>query len=77
MEDAGRAVLAFIAQVYVVYLCISNMAFLGGGFAFANYIPWIDLGVVLLGLVYAFYMKKADPVKFEQIGRLIYQGGTD
>ncbi len=70
-------ILAFIAQVYIVYLCISNMAFLGGGFAFANYIPWIDLGVVILGLLYAFYMKKADPAKYEQIGRLIYQGGTD
>jgi amino acid transporter len=70
-------VLAFVAQVYVVYLCISNMAFLGGGFGFANYIPWIDLAVVILGLVYAFYVKRTDPAKFEQIGRLIYQGVPD
>ena len=70
-------VLAFIAQVYIVYLCISNMAFLGGGFAFANYIPWIDLAVVVLGLVYALYVKRTDPNKFEQIGRLMYQGLPD
>jgi amino acid transporter len=67
-------ILAFIAQVYVVYLCISNMAFLGGGFAFANYIPWIDLASVGLGLAYAFHLKSADPAKFEKIGRMIFQG---
>ncbi len=67
-------ILAFVAQGYVIYLCISNMAFLGGGFAFANYIPWIDLGVVVLGLLYAFYLKSADPAKFDKIGRLVYQG---
>jgi amino acid transporter len=70
-------ILAFIAQVYVVYLCISNMAFLGGGFAFADYIPWIDIAVVALGLAYALYMKRADPQKFENIGRFIYQGAGD
>jgi amino acid transporter len=70
-------ILAFVAQVYIVYLCISNMAFLGGGFAFANYIPWIDIGVVLLGLVYAFYVKSSDPQKFANIGRFIYQGTSD
>jgi hypothetical protein len=70
-------ILAFVAQVYIVYLCISNMAFLGGGFAFANYIPWIDIGVVLLGLVYAFYVKSSDPQKFANIGRFIYQGNSD
>ena len=70
-------ILAFVAQVYIVYLCISNMAFLGGGFAFAPYIPWIDLAVVVLGLVYAFYLKRSDPAKFAKIGRLIYEGVPD
>ncbi len=70
-------ILAFIAQVYIVYLCISNMAFLGGGFAFANYIPWLDLGAVLLGLGYAFHLKRVDPSKFNKIGRLVYQGVPD
>ena len=67
-------ILAFVAQVYIVYLCISNMAFLGGGFAFASYIPWIDLGTVVLGLLYAFYLKSADREKFDKIGRLVFQG---
>ncbi len=70
-------ILAFIAQAYIVYLCISNMAFLGGGFAFAAYIPWIDLAVVVLGLLYAFYLKSADPGKFDKIGRLVFQGVPD
>jgi len=70
-------ILAFIAQAYIVYLCIDNLAFVGGGFAFANYIPWIDLATVVLGLGYALYLKSADPQKFDNIGRLIFQGGSD
>jgi amino acid transporter len=70
-------ILAFIAQVYIVYLSIANMGFLGGGFAFANYIAWIDLGVVLFGLGYAFYLKTSNPEKFDKIGRLVYQGVPD
>lgn len=70
-------VFAFFAQAYVIYLCVSNMNFLGGGFAYANYIPWIDAAVLVLGLAYAFYVKRTNPKKFEQIGRLIYQGVPD
>ena len=50
---------------------------MGGGFALANYIPWIDLGSVVFGLGYAFYLKTTNPEKFDNIGRLIYQGGSD
>jgi amino acid transporter len=67
-------ILAFFAQAYVIYLCISNMAFLGGGFAFATYIPWIDVAVVLIGLGYAFYVKSTDPAKYHNIGRLVFDG---
>ena len=70
-------VLAFVAQIYVIYLCISNLAFVGGGFGFANLIPWIDLGVAVLGILFALYLKKNDPIKFDQIGRFIYQDIPD
>jgi len=70
-------ILAFVAQAYIVYLCIDNLAFVGGGFAFANDIPWIDLGTVVLGLAYAFYLKTANPDKFDKIGRLVFQGVPD
>jgi amino acid transporter len=66
--------IGFVAQLYVIYLCLSNMAFLGGGYRFADWIPWIDLVVVLLGIGGAFYLKSSDPKKYEEIGRLIYEG---
>lgn len=66
--------LAFIAQAYVIYLCIDNLAFVGGGFAFAAWIPWIDLAVVAFGIIAAFALKRFDPARFSEIGRLIYEG---
>ncbi len=67
-------VIAFLAQAYVIYLCIDNLAFVGGGFAFATWIPWIDLGVVIFGILAALAIKRSDPAKFSEIGRLIYEG---
>ena len=66
--------IAFFAQVYVIYLCIIHMDFLGGGLRFADYIIWIDLAVLVVGVLYAFYIKAADPEKYDKIGRLIYEG---
>jgi hypothetical protein len=50
------------------------MEFLGGGFAFAEWIIPLDIGIFLVGLAGALIIKKTDPGKFEKIGRLIYQG---
>ena len=69
--------IAFVAQVYVLYLCIANMDFLGGGFRFADWIVWIDLAVLAIGILGAVYIKSRDPQKYEQIGRLIYEGLPD
>ena len=70
-------IFAFVAQVYVIWLAASQMGFLGGGYAFANYIIPIDVAVFVVGLVGALYIKMKDPAKFAQIGRLIYQGVPD
>ncbi len=70
-------IIAFVAQGVVLWLCLSNMDFLGGGFKFADWIAPIDLAVVVVGLIGAFYLKKNDPKKFEQVGRLIYHGVPD
>lgn len=66
--------LAFLSQAVVVYLCLTNMDFLGGGFSFANWIPWIDLAVLVLGIAGAFYLKSSNPARYEKIGRMIYEG---
>lgn len=70
-------IVAFIAQAAVIGLCLTNMDFLGGGIAFADYIVWINLAVFLFGLAGAFYIKAKNPAKYENIGRMIYQGVPD
>jgi amino acid transporter len=67
-------VVAFIAQIYIIYLLWSNLDFLGGGLAFAKWIPWIDLAVIAIGIAGALYLKTSDPEKYERIGRLINTG---
>jgi predicted membrane-bound mannosyltransferase len=66
--------IALVTQAYVIYLCLSNMAFLGSGYRLADWIVWIDLVVVGIGIAGAFYIKSSDPKKFEQIGRLVFEG---
>lgn len=69
--------LAFVAQVYVLWLLYDNIDFLGGGFALGKWLVPIDLLVLATGLVTAFYLKARHPKKYEQIGRLIFQGVPD
>jgi amino acid transporter len=65
---------AFAAQAYVLYLLLSNITFLGGGFGLANWLAPIALVVILIGLAGALYLKTRDPSKYDQIGRLVYEG---
>ena len=67
-------VVSFLAQIYVIYLLISQMGFLGAGLPFASWLVWINLVVLGIGIAGALYLKSADPKKYDQIGRLIYQG---
>jgi len=66
--------IAFLAQVYIVYLLFANIDFLGGGFAFANWILPIVIAVLVAGVAFALYLKTAKPAIYDQIGRLIYEG---
>jgi amino acid transporter len=69
--------IAFVAQAYVLWLCLANMNFLGGGIPFANWLAPIDVLVLVLGFAGALYIKGKDPAKYDQIGRLIYEGVPD
>ena len=66
--------IAFFAQLAIVGVMIWRMDFLGGGFSFADYIVWINLAILVIGVVGALYLKSSNPAKYDQIGRLIYQG---
>ena len=66
--------IAFVGQAYIIYLLVANIDFLGGGLSFAHWIPWINLGVIVVGLLYAMVLKSADPDRYAKIGRLIFGG---
>jgi amino acid transporter len=66
--------LAFVLQAYVLWLLVSNIDFLGGGFALADWLLPIAVIVLAIGLAGAFYLKARHPRKYDEIGRLIYQG---
>lgn len=70
-------IFSFVAQIVVIYLLLSNIGFLGGGFKLADYLLWMDLAVLAIGLVGAFYLKSSNPQKYDQIGRLIFQGAPE
>jgi len=67
-------ILALITQAAVVYLLFDNITFLGGGYSYAKWLGPIDLAIVVIGVVIAFYFKKRKPAKYEQAGRLINEG---
>jgi amino acid transporter len=67
-------VLATISQVYVLYLAIKNLDFLGAGYSYAKWLVWGDLVIFLAGLGYAFYLRNYRRAKYETIGRMINQG---
>lgn len=66
--------IAFAAQMYIIWLLFSNIGFLGGGLGFANYILWIDLAIVVTGFVGALYLKRAKPDVYNRLGRMMYEG---
>jgi len=69
--------IAFVAQIWVIYLLLDNLSFLGASLQFAYYILPINLAVLAIGVIGAFYLKSANPEKYDKIGRLIFQGVPD
>jgi len=67
-------ILAAAAQAYVLYLAIKNLDFLGSGYSYAKWLCWADLGIFLIGLGYALYLKRRNRAKYETVGRMINQG---
>lgn len=74
LETLVAPLIAFVAQVTVIVLLLSNLSFLSGGYALASWIPYMSAAILLLGLGGAFYVKRFDPEKYARIGRVIYQG---
>jgi amino acid transporter len=66
--------IAVVTQALVLYLAIDHLSFLGSGYSYAKWLCWGDLAIFLVGLGYAFYVKRVDRAKYETIGRMINQG---
>jgi amino acid transporter len=66
--------LSAVAQVYVLYLAIKHLDFLGSGYSYAKWLCWADLAIFVGGFAYALYLKRNDRAKYESVGRMINQG---
>jgi amino acid transporter len=75
-DDAGMfstmiaPIIAFIAQVILVYMLIANLATFGGTGGFGEKIPWIGAAIIVIGLVWGFLLKRMAPKAYQDIGHL-------
>ena len=64
--------IAFVAQVYLVYLLVVNLATFGGSGSFGSNIPYIALAIVIWGFVWGVVLRVAAPAVHAKIGRLVF-----
>jgi amino acid transporter len=66
-----------LAQAGAIYLLIDNRQFLAAGNPpFIKYMPWIVLGMALIGVVLALWMKLRDAPRYGQIGAHDHDDGV-
>jgi amino acid transporter len=63
-------IIAFLAQLYLVYLLIGNLSTFGGVGSFGSNIPWIGAAIIVIGLIWGFALKKLAPEAYKDIGHL-------
>ena len=63
-------IIAFLAQIYLVYLLIGNLATFGGVGSFGSNIPWIGLAIIVVGLVWGIILKTSGSKAYDDIGHL-------
>lgn len=66
--------IAFVAQMYLVYLLVNNLATFGGSGSFGSNIPWIALAIIAVGLIWGVALRLLSPETHARIGRLVYNG---
>ena len=64
--------IAFVAQVYLVYLLVTNLETFGGGGPFGSNIPYIALGIVVFGFIWGLLLRAMAPEAHAKIGRLVF-----
>ncbi len=77
-DEAGKfstliaPIIAFVAQVYLVYLLVQNLATFGGSGSFGSNIPWIALAVIVVGIIWGFGLRVLAPQAYSRIGRMVF-----
>src|SRR3954462_15540754 len=70
-------IIAILGQVFAIYLLFKNIDVLAGTISYVDLIGPIAILGVLVGLGYAFALKRTNRPKFEVIGRMIDEGAID
>ena len=66
--------IAFVSQIYLVYVLVTQLEALGGTGVFGHAIPYIGFGVIAVGLIWGIILRVAAPETFARIGRLVNDG---
>lgn len=64
--------IAFFAQMYLVYLLVENLATFGGSGGFGSKIPLIALGVLVIGFLWGLLLRFIAPDTHARIGRMVF-----
>jgi amino acid transporter len=67
-------IIAIVGQVFAIYLLFANIDTLAGTIGYVDLIGPIAIVGVVIGLGYAFALKRANRKKFDMIGRMIDEG---
>jgi amino acid transporter len=63
---------AFVAQVYLVYLLVGNLETFGGTGAFGHSIPTIAAVIIVVGFIWGFVLRFVAPATYAKIGRMVF-----
>jgi hypothetical protein len=63
-------IIAFVAQVILVYLLVANLETFGGTGGFGGNIPWIGAAIIVIGLIWGFVLRSVAPAAYKDIGHL-------
>jgi amino acid transporter len=67
-------ILSFVVQERLVSLLVENLGTFAGPSKFANSIPWLMLAILVVGLVWGFILKGANPEAYRNIGHMVNDG---
>jgi amino acid transporter len=70
-------IIAIVGQLFAIYLLFKNIDTLAGTIGYVDLIKWIAIAGVVLGLGYAFALKRTNRKKFDTIGRMIDEGSME